>query len=56
MRSWYTLTQINQTKSLLLLFPGPYWPGVVVSVKISSMGQRDLLGNFLYYLGILERK
>ena len=35
----------------LRLFPGPLWPGVVVPVRVASMGQIELFNNLLYFGG-----
>ena len=40
--------------SLLLLLPGPLWPGVVVPVKVSSMDQTDDFKNYSYPIKILD--
>ena len=36
--------------TLLPLFPGPLWTGVVVSVKVPFMGQIDLFENIIIWL------
>ena len=36
----------------LSLLLGPLWPGVVIPVRVLSMNQRDLFGNYLYLIEI----
>ena len=41
------LWEMWSTSSLSLL-PGPLWPGMVVPIRISFLGQTRILDNFLY--------
>ena len=38
----------------LPLLADPLWPGVVVPIRVQSMGQINLFENYLYLIGILE--
>ena len=38
----------------LPLFTGLLWPGVVVSVGVTSVGQVDLYEDYYYWVGVLE--
>ena len=40
-----------ETIPKLQLLPGPLWPGVLVPVWVSSLGQIELLKNNLYSIG-----
>ena len=42
--------------SSLLLLSGPLWLGVIIPVRIPSMGQIELFKNYLYSIGIVWRK
>ena len=39
---------IKHKQPSLLLLPGPLWPGVVVPVRVASMGQIELFNHLLY--------
>ena len=45
------ISEVWNTPSLALL-PGPLSPGVVIPVRVSSMGQKDLFKNYSYLIGL----
>ena len=56
---WHKITASEWGSSvlgtrLLPLLPVPLETGMIVPVRVSSMGQIDLFANYLYLIGILD--